>query len=79
MRLLFTTLALAGALLAAPAHAGKLRTNHYWGGADLPVSCETVRQYAPAAQLVSADARRELIRKYHVSAKMLRQARKCLK
>lgn len=76
MRLLLAALAFVGALSAA--HAGQSRAFRQWGGPDLPVSCDAVRRMAPMANVLSEKARRELIRKYRVSRKMLRQAKRCL-
>jgi len=67
------------ALAPAPAHAGKLRTKHYWGGPDLPVSCDQVRAWRGMVVALSSEARRALIRKFRVTPKMLRQAKACLK
>jgi hypothetical protein len=81
MRSLLTTLALAGALLAAsiPAHAGKLRAQQQWGGRDLPFSCATVRAHAEQIRTMSPETRRYWIAKLGISRKMMRQARSCLK
>lgn len=77
MRLLVAVLALAGALSAA--EAGRLRTNSYWGGQDLPWSCDAVRVWAPTARAMPAATRAELIRKFNISRKMMRQAKECMK
>ena len=75
MRLLLATLAIAGAMTAAVA----ARSTRHWGGADLPLSCETVRGYQDYIKGMSAETRASLARQFHISRKMQRQARACLR
>lgn len=66
-------------MLATAASAGKARTNSQWGGSDLPFSCDLVRSYRAEIAAMSPETREAWKRRLHVTRKMQRQAKACLR
>jgi hypothetical protein len=71
------------ALLMAWAFHGKARAEtraqKHWGGADFPISCDTVREWRGAVNRMSSARRSQLARQFNITPKQRRQAYACLK
>lgn len=66
-------------LAASAPEAGRARNAAHWGGADLPVSCDTVRSYRPQIEGMTRAARTALARQFGITRKQRRQAEACLR
>jgi hypothetical protein len=74
MRAALAALALALILAATAASAATRRPVRHWDGADLPVSCNTVRAWRSEIEAMSPATRAALAGKFRITRKQRRQA-----